>query len=49
MPVGLGSISLSLARLRELPDEGEAKMIIFSNKKKEVGQFECKIKFREKK
>ena len=45
MPIGIGSISLSLSRLKELPSEGIGKIVTFLNKKKEVGQLQCKIKF----
>jgi hypothetical protein len=43
--IGIGSLSIGLNRLKELPVEGQSKVISFSNKKKEVGQFECKMRF----
>jgi hypothetical protein len=45
--IGTASLSLSRDRLKTLPTEGNRQILHFFNKEKDVGQFECIIRYRE--
>ena len=43
--VGLASMSLALDKLKSLPPQGHLQIVKLLSKGKEVGQFECQIRF----
>jgi hypothetical protein len=43
--IASASVSLSKDRLKTLPAEGHRQILHFLNKEKDVGQFECIIKY----
>jgi hypothetical protein len=43
--VGSASMALSKDRLKSLPSEGHRQILHFLNKEKDVGQFECIVRY----